>query len=367
MERSSATCSTLRSPEWAAVSSHYGAPLSAILPDSMRAIVVKDHATGATELVRRPVPKPKPGQALVRVAFAPVNPNDLLASRGRYEVRRPVGAVLGFEGSGVVVGGSGMMARLMRGRRVAFGAGEDGGSWAEYSVADATQCLPLRGGVTDEQGATLLTNPITATVLLQQARREGHRVILQAGAAGALGTMMARLAPTMGLTMVHLVRSEEQVAWLRGVGAEHVIRSDQADFEQALVALCHRLGATLALDPVAGPLTGTLLRALVEGGVVRIYGALSGAPPVGDTDELLFRGKRIEGFTMYDWVKSTSMLGQLLTAMRAQGQLGGALATELRGAVPLEEHAVALQEYQRSMSGGKLLFDALAGAGTSAG
>lgn len=324
----------------------------------MAALVMKNHGggAGALELVELPLPVPRPGEVLVRVAYAPVNPNDLMALRDAYEVKKPVGSVPGFEGSGRVEGGSGLLARFMLGRRVAFAASPEGGSWAEFTTARVVQCVPLRARVNDVQGATFLTNPMTAMVLLEQARREGHTAVVQAAAAGALGTMVARLAPRLGVTLINVVRSEAQVAALRAHGVQHVLDSSKPDFVAELSALCRRLHATLALDPVGGPLTGSLLDALSERGVVRIYGRLSGAPTSFDIDAVLFHGKRIEGFTMYDWVKNTSMLRQLLTVMAVQRQLHGPLATEVRRIAPLSDYVSALGDYERSMSGGKLLF-----------
>ncbi|MDQ3266076.1 MAG: zinc-binding dehydrogenase [Myxococcota bacterium] len=324
----------------------------------MRALVVKSHQGGAAslDLTTSPVVALGPGQVRIQVAAAPINPNDLLALRDAYDVQKPIGAVAGFEGSGVVVEGRGAMARMLVGRRVAFAASPRSGSWAELAVADANRCAPLRAGVSHEQGATMLTNPLTATVLVEQARRERHRAVVQTAAAGALGKMVARLALELGLPMIHVVRAEGQAAALRTLGAQHVLDSSTPEFEARLAALCAKLGATLALDSVGGPLTGTLLRALQPGGVVRVFGWLSGAPLSVDPTGLIFHGKRIEGFTMYEWIQRTSMLRQIATVMRAQGRLGGPLSTEVRSRSPLEQFAAALASYEEAMSGGKILF-----------
>jgi NADPH2:quinone reductase len=328
------------------------------LPERMRALVVKGHDGGARSLALSevPVPVPAPGEVLIRVAASPINPNDLLALRGAYEVDKPVGSVAGFEGSGRVVRGAGFMARMLVGRRVSFAAGDRSGAWAELATTSVMRCVPLGADVTDDEGATLLTNPLTASVLVERARREGHRAVVQAAAAGALGRMVARLAAERGLPMIHVVRSAVQVEALRALGAEHVLDSGAANFEAALGALCKQLGATLALDPVGGDLTGILLKALERGGVVRMYGWLSGAPARVDPDELMFRRKRVEGFTMYEWLESTSLLGQIRTTMGAQGRLRGALATDVRSRVQLEDYAAALDDYEGAMSAGKILF-----------
>jgi len=329
-----------------------------LLPERMSAVVVKSHDGGAAsiELKTIEVPRPPAGHVLVRVHRAPINPNDLLALKNAYEVPKPVGAVAGFEGSGTAVAGNGFMARLMVGRRVAFSAARESGAWAEYAVAPAMQCAPVGARITDDEAATMLTNPLTATVLVSRAQREGHRAVVQAAAAGALGKMIARLALARGLPMVHVVRSEAQRQAVLQLGATDALDSSAPGFDEALRTRCRALGATLALDPVGGELTGRLLAALADGGVVRVYGALSGQPAALDVNELVFRGKRVEGFTMYEWVKTTSLLKQLMTLSQVQGQLKGPLATEVRSTARLEDCAAAVADYEKTMSGGKILF-----------
>jgi hypothetical protein len=50
------------------------------------------------------------------------------------------------------------------------------------------------------------------------------------------------------------------------------------------------------------------------------------------------------------------LVGQLMTMSKVQKLLAGPLATEIRDRVPLAGFAAALDAYQRTMSGGKILF-----------
>jgi NADPH:quinone reductase len=96
----------------------------------------------------------------------------------------------------VVVARAGMMAQMLKGKRVACAAADPkiaGGTWAEYLVTSAMFCVPLSKHVTSEQGAMMLVNPLTALALVQKARRARHRAIVQTAAASALGPMIARL------------------------------------------------------------------------------------------------------------------------------------------------------------------------------
>jgi NADPH2:quinone reductase len=118
-------------------------------PATMRAVQLRayDGNPESIAVVDLSVPRPGPGQVLVRVAASPINPSDLMFIRGLYGFKKPLPAIPGFEGSGTVVeAGSGMMPRFLKGRRVACAAADPniaGGMWAEYLVTSAQLCVPL--------------------------------------------------------------------------------------------------------------------------------------------------------------------------------------------------------------------------------
>jgi NADPH:quinone reductase-like Zn-dependent oxidoreductase len=120
------------------------------LPATMHGLAT---VPNGVELVERPVPVPGRGQVLVHVRAAPINPNDLMFLANAYEVKKPLGTIAGFEGTGTVVAsGGGAIARFMLGREVACAAGDGDGTWADYVVVDAMRCAPLAKG-TDRQQA----------------------------------------------------------------------------------------------------------------------------------------------------------------------------------------------------------------------
>ena len=308
---------------------------------------------------RIPVPRPGPGQVLVRVAASPINPSDVAFIRGLYGFKKLLPAIPGFEGSGTVVeSGGGVMARWLMGRRVACHAADPkiaGGMWAEYVVTSAQACVPLRKDVELEQAATMLVNPMTAWGMMHEARRGGHRAVVQTAAASALGRMVVRLGKSFSIPTINVVRRAEQVKLLRGMGAEHVLDSSDPAFDKNLRELCQRLGATIGFDAVAGEMSGRVLRAQARGGRLVVYGALSLQAATVDPGSLIFEQKQLEGFWVSGWLRKRSILGQFRIARQVQKLLASDLRTEIRARYPLEEVTRALQEYAANMTGGKIL------------
>jgi NADPH:quinone reductase len=331
------------------------------IPESMRAVQLRayDGKPESISVARIPVPRPGPGQVLVRVAASPINPSDLMFVRGMYGFKKPLPAIPGFEGSGTVVAsGGGLMARLLNGRRVACHAADPkiaGGMWAEYVVTSAQACVPLRSDVELEAAATMLVNPLSAWAMMDEARRGRHRALVQTAAASALGRMVIRLGQKFAIPTINVVRRAEQAKLLRDIGAEHVLDSSSTGFDANLRELCRKLDATIALDAVAGEMSARVLRAQPRGSRLLVYGALSLQAVQIDPGSLIFEGKRVQGFWLSAWLAKKNMISRFRLARQVQRFLANELKTEIRASHPLEEVGRALQEYATHMTGGKIL------------
>ncbi len=329
------------------------------LPATMRALELQtyDQPLEALKVVEKPLPLPGPGQILVRMHAAPVNPSDLMFLHGKYGVQKPLPVVPGWEGSGVVVAaGGGLRAQALVGRRVACAAtNTHDGTWAEYLVTSAENCLPLLPHVSTLRGAAMLVNPLTAWALVDMARCNQHSALVQTAAASALGAMIRRLAYRAGLTVINVVRREEQVAQLRDQGAQYVLNSTDPHFESRLREWSQRLGAKLAFDAVAGEMPGRLLQTMPHGTQVIIYGALAGDICPIDPSVFIFKQQQITGFWLVDWLRQQGVVSQMRTAFTIQRLFNTELRTGVRAAVPLEQAVRALRLYTQNMSEGKIL------------
>jgi hypothetical protein len=92
-----------------------------------------------------------------------------------------------------------------------------------------------------------------------------------------------------------------------------------------------------------------------DGSVARVYGMLSSEPCRLDVSDLVFRSKKVEGFTMYEWLRTTSLLRQMRAVGKVQGLVNDVLATRVQAKSPLGDHARALTLAHESASQGKVL------------
>jgi NADPH2:quinone reductase len=141
--------------------------------------------------------------------------------------------------------------------------------YAEYRVLRAELCLVLNEGATAVQGASAWVNPLTALGFVETMRREGHSALVNTAAASNLGQMLVRICVKDGIPLVNIVRSAEQVALLKGIGARHVCDSSAATFLADLSEALAETGATLAFDAIGGGKIGGQILACMEAAINR--------------------------------------------------------------------------------------------------
>ncbi len=325
------------------------------VPEMMRA--VRQHSAGGELLVESTlVPHPGPGEVLVKMAAAPINPSDLALLEGNY-LARDYPFIPGLEGSGVVVtAGGGLLAGMRVGKRVACTPNPEGdGTWAEYMKTSAMRTVPLPPGVGSKQGAMMLVNPMTAMAFFQIALKGGHKAMVNNAAASALGKMLIRLSNQNRIPLINIVRKEEQFPELKSEGATHVLNSSDASFENDLQKLSGDLNATLFLDAVTGKQTSILLKAAPRGSTLLAYARLSGDPINVDPGILIKEEKRIEGFQLGNWLHTKGILYKLRFINRVKKQLSASLTSHINRSMYMEEVEEAISSYRENMSAGKII------------
>lgn len=328
------------------------------VPDTMQA-VQQDAPEGNLVLRELPVPRPGPGEVLVRMAAAPINPSDRGALSGlSYGDPRTYPFVPGIEGSGTVVAsGGGLLPRLLRGKRVACSAiiGGDG-TWAEYMVTSAQLCIPLKRDVDLEQASTLLVNPLTALAMIEIASKGKHRAIVNTVAASNLGGMILRLAQQRAIPVVNIVRRAEQVDVVRSRGAEYVLNSSEPGFVEQLLDRVQALKPTLFLDAIGGQMTQQLANVAPFGSTILMYSKMSEENSVIDPFMAVVKDLRFVGWFLPNWLGTKNLAQSLLLTQRAQKLLATDLASTIGRRVPLSSAQEALDSYVQGMTNNKVLF-----------
>ncbi|MCB9683067.1 MAG: zinc-binding dehydrogenase [Alphaproteobacteria bacterium] len=327
------------------------------VPHTMRAVRLKTYENRPSLEVREvPVPYPSAGQVLVRVAASPIHLDDVVFCRGLHGLKRALPTTPGFEGSGRVVAvGGGLVTRWLGGRRVAFAGHEDlDGCWAEYAVVDASRCLPLWESIDDEQGAMLLVDPITAFAMLDEVREHHHKGIVQTRPLGSVGRIVKRLGRRLGIPVVHVAGSVEEVAMLQALGAEIVLDATADDFDAQLRRATRAWQATALLDGVGSDLTGRLLAAMPDGAEALVYGLEPGNRVRVDLSELVYRRKSVRGFSFIERSRAQGTRG-ILAQLPRLSRRAEDLRTEVVRRIGLDEVPDAVVAWERSPTGGKTM------------
>ncbi|MGD9884777.1 MAG: NAD(P)H-quinone oxidoreductase [Reyranella sp.] len=220
------------------------------LPATMTCVEIKKPG-GPEALVptTRPVPQPKDGEILIRVAATGVNRPDIAQRAGLYPPPPGASDLPGLEAAGTVAALGGGVSGWKAGD--ALCALTPGGSYAEYCTVPAPQCLPLPEGFDMLRAAALPENYFTVWHNLFERGRlsAGESVLIHGGASG-IGTTAIQLAKAFGATVFTTVRTPEKAKAVRALGADHVILYKDNDWAAEVRELSG--GIDVVLDMVAG-------------------------------------------------------------------------------------------------------------------
>jgi len=331
------------------------------LPASMKAIAI-DRLGGPEELylAELPTPVPGPGEVLVRVAFADVNPADWKCREGwlsQYmQVRFPF--VLGFDGAGTVAAvGEGVTA-FRPGDRVCGTANQlrgDWGSYAQYFKAAAERLAPLPDALDLRTAAAIPIAGVTAWEGIVEvcALRAGQTVFVNGGA-GGVGSYAIQFARHLG-ARVAATASAGNLDYLRSLGAELVIDYRAGGVRQQLQAWAPG-GVDAVLDTVGQGSLPDAVEMTRASGVVSPVATLIRDEPTYNLADAAARGVRI-AVAMSNPARAGAQLRQII-GLFGEGRLR---APEI-AVLPLEQAAQAHRRIQAGHVRGKLLLAVEAGA-----
>ena len=324
----------------------------------MKSVILNEPGNPADVLTCKDVATPEPGRGQVRVRMiaSPINPSDLMLTRGKYMTQPVPGQGVGYEGVGIVEkAGPGLLGKYMKGRRVAV-LNAAGGNWAEYAVLPANRVVPVAADLPDEQVASFFVNPATVLSMVREVLQVRRGQWLLNNAAGsALGRMIIKLGRHDGFRTINVVRREALIPELKGLGADEVIVEGKENLSERVKAITGQGGLKYAVDPVGGVSGSSVFESLALDGHMLVYGTLSGEPLVISPRPLI-AGKRLEGFYLGHYMQSRPIWKNLLLFKEIARLIrAGVLDTPPGPVFRLEQIAEAVKEAEKPGKQGKIL------------
>lgn len=312
----------------------------------MRAVVITDFDTEPV-LTDLPVPEPGPGEVLVRLAAAGVNPFDWKVVEGamRGAVDHAFPLVLGSDGAGTVERTGEGVAAFAPGDRV-FGPFMDvergRGSYAEYAVAKAAKLARLPDDLPFDIAAAMPTACAAAYTFVEGTGVGPGRTLLVNGASGGVGQAAVQLAAAQG---VHVIATTDPgtAAYLRDLGAAETV-----DFTAAPTADqvrdAHPDGIDAVVDLISAPdrIEAVAMLLKPNGAIVSSNGALG--------DELL-AARGLRGANLY------ANMAPATLAFLAEAVEAGQLRVRIDHRAPLDEAAAALERLKEGKARGKTVLE----------
>ena len=277
--------------------------------------VVRLHGFGGPEnleldeLVSR---QPGPGEARLRVEAAGVNRDHFTFMSGHQFhghgfVQPVLPSRLGYEAAGVVEAVGEGVDRSWIGKRVAPLPGFDEsryGTLGEEAVVPAGILSEYPPNLTSAQAAAFWVPYLTAYGALVPIAQVGPGDFVSIPAASsAIGLAAIQIVRDAGATSVAVSRTSAKKDTLRSLGADHVVATEEEDYESRVREITVGEGVRITFDPVGGPFLEQLAAASAPGGIIVEYGRLSGQPAPFPLTPVLGKGLTLRGYTMSEVVR----------------------------------------------------------------
>lgn len=305
----------------------------------MRAVVIRSFGDPSViEIATVPTPEPGPGQVLIRVAAAAVNPVDLATRAGLLVdaglmVPQPV-IGLGWDVAGEVAAPAPGFAVGDQVIGLSDRLDVPLGTHADYVTLDTTAVAHAPKGIAPEAAATLPLNGLTAMQALDLLDLEPGATLLITGAAGAVGGYALELAVHRGIH-VAAVANPQDFDWLRSRGAKWLISRSEPLAAQVRAQIPG--GADAALDAAVTGIPA--LNAVRNRGA--FIAVVAGATPTP-----------LRGITVNNvWISANNTQLATLAALAESGHITPRVAETL----PLEEAAQAHERLAKGALRGRIV------------
>ncbi len=240
----------------------------------MKAIVVREFGDpDVMKLEDVPAPSVGPGQVLVRIRAAGVNPVDTYTRTGGSATKPALPWTPGTDGAGVVESVGTGLKRLKVGERV-YMARSISGTYAEYSLALESQAYHLPEKINFSQGAGVFVPYATAWRALHHfARARPGETLLVHGASGGVGVAATQVARANGMTVIGTAGTDRGRELAAREGVHHVLDHRAKGYQEEILRLTGGKGVDVIVELLSNVNLGADLKLLAPRGRVVVIGS----------------------------------------------------------------------------------------------
>ena len=252
---------------------------------------IRFHQPGGPEVFKWEeveVAQPKAGEVLLKHTAVGLNYIDVYHRTGLYPA--PLPAIPGLEAAGVIQAVGDGVTDLKVGDRVAYASGPLGAYSQERTMA-ADRVVKLPASISDEQGAAMMLQGLTAQYLLRRTYpvKAGDTILVHA-AAGGVGLILCQWARHLGVKVIGTVGSEEKAQLAKQFGCDYPIIYTKVDFHEKVLEITNGKKVPVVYDSVGKDTFLKSLDCLSPLGLLVLFGQSSGNVPPFDLGQLSVKG-----------------------------------------------------------------------------
>ncbi len=283
------------------------------LPNTMTAIEI-DGKGGPEVLVQRQidVPKPSPGQVLIKVHAAGINRPDVLQRQGLYPAPKGHSPIPGLEVAGEIAASGEGADRFKAGDNVM--ALVNGGGYAEYCIAEEPATLPLPAGLSMVEAAAVPETFFTVwqNVFERAGLQPGEWFMIHGGTSG-IGVTAIQLAKAFGAKVIATAGSPDKCAACTQLGADRAVDYRSEDFVEVVKDVTAKRGVDVILDMVGGDYVDRNIRSLGDDGRLVYIAFLKGSKVEVDLMRVMLKRLTVTGSTLR--IRPTEVKGRIARAL----------------------------------------------------
>jgi NADPH2:quinone reductase len=327
-----------------------------MLPETMTCIEIS--TPGGPEVLKpviRPLPVPKPGEVLIKVAAAGINRPDVLQRAGAYPAPPGASDLPGLEVAGTIAAlGEGVTSPALGTEICALAPG---GGYAEYCTVDARHCLPLPKGYDMIRAAALPETFFTVwhNVVERGQLKAGEKFLVHGGA-GGIGTTAIQLAKALGAQVFATANGAAKCQACRDLGADIAIDYATADFVEVIKEQTRGKGVDVILDMVGGDYLSRNIKSLAADGRMVSIAFLRGSSAELNLMPVMLKRLTLTGSTLRPQsndAKARMAKGLAETVWPLLDQ--GTIAPLIHAVFPLEQAAKAHALMESNAHVGKIV------------